>query len=219
MNKILFLITLMLSTEFVLAQPASPFFTYRNSTDNQVIINSPDRPLIDPSSQDSSAAELESVIAESFFRRLWSGINSQDDARKQITYSRLNLDDQQALILQQSIEDWMRIVSIDASDRRDQMCSYWNSNSQGSDSFVIADAALELYDSLEPDRVRVEERLQSLIDDIGSKLGEDFVISLMSELDIDYDRRKDLKYTTWATSVRSRNNAIEQLDFTCGGGQ
>lgn len=219
MKRVLFLISIMLTAELALAQTNSPFFTNRSATDSRIVPDSTGAPLIDPSVPNDSKIELEAVIAESFFRRLWSGINNKDAIRKQMTYSRFNLNDDQAQVLQQSINDWMHQTSADAGIRRDQMCAYWNSQSGSNDSAVIADAALGLYESLEPSKARVGERLQGLIEDIESKLGEDFIISLMNELDKDYDRRKDVKYSSWASSIRGRNNAIEQLQFTCGGEQ
>jgi hypothetical protein len=217
MKNTMLLMLLMMTTELSIAQPGSPFFTERNSTDSSTVPRATEKPLIDPNSRNNSTIELEAVIAESFFRRVWYGIVSEDPSRKQVTYSRFKINDQQAAVLQRSLEGWLDMVTSDTDFQREKMCSYWINQSVNGASLVLAEAALDLYESLEPDRSRIEERLQILIADIMSTSGEDFANFLLSELDIDYERRTNLQYTSWANSVRSRNNLVEQMEFTCGG--
>lgn len=218
MRNILLFFTLMLATGLALAQSNSPFFTSEASSNTEGLDETGNASLIDSSKPNQSRADLEAVIAETFFLRIRAGIASDDEMRRWRVYSRFNLNDQQAKILHDSIVSWGSRSDSAATDRVNQMCAYWSSQRGAQGSQIVAEAAIELYDSLEPTKEDVGRQLQILVDDIESRLGEDFVIGLMSELDEDYKNRRDISYTSWASTVRAQNTAVEQLQFTCGGG-
>ncbi len=217
MKSLLCLLPLMLAAELSLAQSASPFFSDSHADERLTQVKPAARPLLESSGADQAGFDVEAVIAESFFRRLRSGITSPDAARKQMTYTRFNLNDDQAQRLLGSIEDWMYLTSVDAIARQEQMCAYWRANSVKGDLPAVAEAAFALHDSLEPDRARIEERLQILLADIESTLGEDFVASLLRELDVDFQRRSNISRSSFGGLVRGTDKAVEHLQFTCDG--
>lgn len=154
-----------------------------------------------------------SVITRgAFLRFLNYDLNSDDGFTRQLALQTYDLSDEQAEKYTQIITDWMYHTSSLADIQIASMCDFWSHTEH---SVQDAELSLQNYDRNTISIADQRTQLNTVMGRISSELGNEASDRIESEfVKIDTE---SFSYMTWSDGVRARNNAVEQLLFTCSG--
>lgn len=157
----------------------------------------------------------ETVIAETFFRSIWSGINRRSAYRTSRMQARFNFTNDEEQVLNIFLSDWQNKTSEKAHYSIIKMCDYWAQPGL-TKNYETALAALDVRTSHRPTIEAITLDIQELLANIEQRMGSDMADLLVTELDKDLRTRSaSVGYQTMESIARARGNALEQVKMAC----
>jgi len=203
-----------LPDSFVFSDPTDP----QNLTvDNRPIFR--DLTPSPPRRPDASLSPYineETVITETFFRRIWSGISQRSTRHRERMQGRFGFTDDQEQVLNIFLSEWVEEQSQKEHHSTMKMCEYWAQPELEKDY----DNAMLALDVKTVNRPTIDEfwrDVNALMLKIEQRMGTEMADLLVTELEKDLSTRAgNVGYDTMESFARSRGNVLEQVNSTCG---
>ena len=178
------------------------------------------RPKVDDNAGPSARigvveGELKDILIEiSFFRQLHAMLTSQSQADVDNAQLRYSLSDSEVKDVTAILGSWKQELTEMANERRSQACAVWNQSARLDSS---AEEVLGLHMEMEGGLADEKASLFAMRDNLQQFVSMGAANTIEKAVDNRKASKPSLNASSWSDGVRTRGNAISELNSTCGG--